>query len=259
MKIITFVLIALLIVTLGYAAVFYFNTFKPMAADYARLQEGLPGLEKAKAELKQYRDKENKENAWLTPAVDILRSALGNEIKAGKAEVVTAGNRVIVNIAEDAIFQRGSYVFSKDSLPLRQILTSLLKKNELEGKQYIVGNTTESVPAQGRGRRKIPAKDARSLAAQRSQALIKDFEKNGVPQYSLIAAAYSSKQPEIGFNLKSRKTVIIVENPLTATMVQAQPPRQALPKPNSTSVAPETTQPPQSKLIPIQPAQPQTH
>jgi len=241
MKIVTYILIALLIVTLGSTAVFYFNTFKPMAADYARMKEGLPGLEKAKTELKQYRERESKETAWINPAVDTLSVGLSDEIKAGKAEVLTAGNRVIVNIAEDALYLPGSSAFGKDSPRLRLILISLLRKSELQGKEIYIGNTAEDVPAQGKGRKKIPAKDARTLASDRSAALIKDFEKNGVSQDALIAAAYPSKQPEIGFKLKSRKTVILIDNPPMAPMV---------------AKLPQSVQQPLPRAIPIQPARP---
>jgi hypothetical protein len=257
MKTISYVLMVLLIVALSSVAVFYFNSFKPMAADYARLKEGLPSLEKAKSDLKQYRDKESKEMAWLSPAVDVLSSGLTNEIKSGKAEVLTSGNRVVVNIAEDVLYVPGTSIFSKESPRLRQTLASLLQKNELKGKHYIIGNTTESVLPQGRGRHKVRAKDGRSLAAERSLALIKDFEKNGVNQDVLIAAAYSSKQPEIAFNLKSGKTVIIIENPLVAK--QAQPFQQAQSKQTATTVVPEVNQQPQPQPIPIKPAQPKAH
>jgi len=241
MKIVTYFFIALFVVTLGTASAFYFNTFKPMAADYARMKEGIPGLEKAKTELKQYRDRENKETAWMSPAVDTLSVGLSDEVKAGKVEVLTAGNRVIVNIAEDALYLPGSYTFGKDSTRLRLILISLLRKNELNGKEIYIGNTAEDVPAQGKGRKKIPAKDARTLASDRSAALIKDFEKNGVSQDALIGAAYSSKQPEIGFKLKSRKTVIIIDNPPMVPMV---------------AKLPQPVQQPLPRAIPIQPAQP---
>ncbi len=68
MKIVTYVLIALLVVTLGAAAFFYLTYYQPMAADYARMKAGIPELDKAKAELKKIKEKESKETAWLTPA-----------------------------------------------------------------------------------------------------------------------------------------------------------------------------------------------
>jgi hypothetical protein len=258
MKIVTYVLITLLLVTLGTAAVFYFNTFKPMAADYARMKDGLPLLEKAKTELKRYRDRESKETAWINPVEDILSSGLSDEIKAGKAEVLTAGNRVIVNIAEDALYLPNSHTFGKDSTRLRQTLGSLLQKSELKGKEIYIGNTTEDVPAQRKGRKKIPAKDARTLAAERSAVLVKDFEKYGVSQDALIGAAYSSKQPEIGYHLKSRKTVIIIDNqPITPIVSrQLQSSQQAQSKPTSTAKTPGEEKQPLPRAIPIQPARP---
>jgi len=239
MKIFTYILIALLVVTLGAVSVFYFNTFKPMAADYARLKEGIPGLERAKTELKQFRDRESKEIAWMSPAVDSLSTGLSDEIKAGKVEVLTTGKRIIVNIAEDALFLPGSYTFGKDSPRLRLILIALLRKNELKGKEIYIGNTAEDVPVQGKGRKKTPAKDARTLASERSSALIKDFEKNGVNQDALIGAAYSSKQPEVGFKLKSRKTVIIIDNPPMVPMVARQPQSVQQPLPRAIPIQPE--------------------
>ena len=256
MKIVTYVVIALLILTLGAAAAFYFASYKPMMEDYARMKAGLPELDKAKAELKKIKEQEKKETAWLGPAVDVLSSTLSDEIKAGKAEVLTSGNRVIVNIAEDILYLPGSYTFSKDSPALRAKLTTLLKRNELKGKDMYIGNTTEAVPAHGRGRKKIPAKDARTLAAERSAALITDFERNGVDQNSLIAAAFSSKEPEFGVKIKAHKTTIIIENPLAAPLVATK--QDTTPSTKASTTAPATTQM-QPKMIPIQRAQPKTN
>jgi hypothetical protein len=256
MKIATYVVIALLILGLGAAAAFYFISYKPMTDDYARMKAGLPELDKARAELKKIKDKESKEAAWMSPAVDALSSVLSDEIKAGKTEVFAAGRRVVVNIAEDALYLPGSYTFSKESPALRAKLVTLLRKNELKGKDIYIGNTTEAVPAQGRGRKKIPAKDARTLAAERSAVLIKDFEKSGVDQDSLIAAAYSSKQPEIGFKIKTRKTTIMIENPPAAPLVTGK--QEAAPSTAASTTAPAAPQT-QPKAIPIQPAQPKAH
>lgn len=259
MKIVTYVLIALLVVTLGAGAFFYLTYYQPMAADYARMKAGIPELDKAKAELKKIKEKESKETAWLTPALDALNSGLSNEIKNGKAEVLSAGNSVIVNIAEDALFMPGSYTFSKDSQPLLRLLDSLLRDEKVKGKMITIGNTTPSVPASGKGRKKIPAKDARTLAADRSAALIKYLEKSGVSQDALVAAAYSSKQPEIGFKIKDHKTVIIIENPLaTPTVAIKQESAKEAPatKASTTGSAAPQKQP---KGIPIQPAQPKTN
>ncbi len=215
MKIITYIVIVLLVVALGAAGYFYLTVYKPMDADYTQMKagKGIPELDKARNELKKLKEKESRETAWINPVINAMSTGLSDEIKAGKAEVLSTGNEVIVNIAEDALYMQGSYIFSKESPRLRLILISLLRKNELKGKVIQIGNTTEGVSARGRGRKKVPEKDARTLAAERSAALIKDFEKNGVDPDALVAAAYSSKQPAFGFKLKSHKTVIIIENP----------------------------------------------
>ncbi|MDA8424337.1 MAG: hypothetical protein M0Z89_13520 [Nitrospiraceae bacterium] len=258
MKIVTYVLIALLVVTLGAAAFFYLNYYQPMAADYARMKAGIPELDKAKAELKKIKEKESKETAWLSPAVDAVSSSLSNEIKNGKAEVLTAGNKVIVNIAEDELFMPGSYTFIKDDR-LRRVLDSLLRDEKVKGKIITIGNTTQSVPAHGKGRKKIPAKDARTLAADRSAALVKYLEKSGVSQDALVAAAYSSKQPEIGFKLKDHKTVIIIENPpATPSSAIKQGASKEAPATKASTTASAAPQK-QPKGIPIQPAQPKTN
>ena len=261
MKIITYVVIALLVAALGAAAVFYFYMYQPMVTDYTRMKAGLPELDKAKTELKKVRERESRETAWINPAVNAISSVLSDEIKAGKAEVLAAGNRVVVNIAEDALYLPGSYTFSKTSPQLRAKLITLLRREELKGKNLCIGNTTEGVQAQGRGKKRIPAKDARTLAAERSAALVRDFEKNDVDRDSLIAAAYTSKQPAVGFKLKSHKTVIIIEYPPMAPVIASNqaPVQQTQSKPTSTVKAPTATSaPPQPKAIPIQPAAPKT-
>jgi hypothetical protein len=263
MKIATAVLSALLIIALTAGALFYLKAYKPMAADNARMTTRMPELDKAKIELKQIKDNESKETAWINPAIGALSAGLDNEIKSGKAEVLAAGNKVIVNISEQALFLPGSYTFSNESPQLRSNLVALLKSETLKGKDIYIGNTTHAVPAKGRGKKKIPAKDARTLAAERSTALIKDFEKNGVSQDALIAAAYSPKQPVTGFLIKDRKTVIIIESPPTVPLgatkaAASQAP--ALPFPDSrrtlTVPAPRPSSPAQPGAIPIQPARP---
>jgi hypothetical protein len=263
MKTVISVLTALLIVTLGAGAVFYLKTHKPMVEDYTRMKAALPAYEKANAELKKLQEKESKETAWLTPAVDALNTGLGNEIKSGKAEVFVADNKVIVNITERELFLPGSYTFAKESPQLRLNLVALFRNDVLKGKAIYIGNTTHDVPAKGRGRKKIPAKNARTLAAERSAALIKDFEKNGVNQDALIAAAYSSKQPVMGFLIKDRKTVITIETPpavpLVATKQEAAQQSLAKPDPDTRSTltvpAPRAAAQTQPRPIPILPAQ----
>jgi len=200
----------------------------------------------------------------LRPDVLVKGGDYTAETTAGAAEVLSAGNKVIVNIAEHALYLPGSYTFTKESPQLRQNLATLLRKSELKGKDVYIGNTTEVVPAPSRGRKKAPPKDARTLAAERSAVLIRDFEKNGVDQDALIITAYSSKQAGIGFKLKSRKTVIIIENPPVGPAVaskqepvkEAQPKPTQATKPSATSAASPQSSP---NAIPIKPAQPKTN
>ena len=254
MKIVTYAVIALLVLALGAGAFFYFKVYSPLTEDYARIKAGLPELDRAKTELKKYKEKEireSKEGAWISPAIDALSSGLGDEIKSGKVEVLAAGNKVIVNISEEALFLPGSYTFAQESPALRANLATLLKTDKIKGKDVSIGNMTRSVPARGKGRRKIPAKDARTLAGERSAVLVKDFEKNGVNQDALIASAYSARQPEIGFKIRDRKAVIIIENQPTAPNVAAKQEQNAV----KTSATPSATQV-KPIPIPIQQAQP---
>jgi outer membrane protein OmpA-like peptidoglycan-associated protein len=234
MKIVTAVLTVLLILTLAAGALFYLKAYKPMVEDNARMTGRIPELDKAKRELGQSKEKESKETAWLKPAIDALSAGLGNEIKSGKAEVLIAGNRVVVNIAEQELYLPDSYTFAKESPQIRANLLALLKGDAVKGKDIYIGNTTHAVPAQGRGRKKIASKDARTLAAERSAVLIKYLEKNGVSQDALIAAAYSPQQPKMGSLIKDRKTVIIIESPPTVPVgatnaAAAQNPAKQLP------------------------------
>ncbi len=265
LKIVTSVLTVLLIMTLTAGALFYLKAYKPMKEDYARLTSRIPELDKAKSELKHIQEKESRETAWINPAIEALSAGLANEIKSGAAEVLTAGNKVVVNISEQALYLPGAYTFSKESPQLRARLVALLKSDKLRGKEIYIGNTTHAVPAQGRGRKKVPSKDARTLAAERSAVLIRDFEKNGVNQDSLIAAAYSPKQPATGLLIKDHKTVIIVESPPTAplsgTKQEAAPQTSAKPVPDTRSTvtvpAPRPESQTQPRPIPIQPARPE--
>ncbi|HTG00387.1 MAG TPA: hypothetical protein VK654_07335 [Nitrospirota bacterium] len=260
MKIVAYIFIALFVVALGAAGFFYLKIYQPLEAENRTMKAGMPELDRAKAELRRIKDKESKESAWVKPAVDALSAGLSEEISAGKAEVMNAGHAVIVNITEDALYLPASYTFAKDSTPLRAKLVGLLLRSELLGKEIVIGNTTEGIQAQIRGRNKVPAKDARTLAAERSGVLIKDFEKNGVPSDMLVAAAYSAKQPEIGAKLKSHKTVFIISTPLAAPQ-PAAPARPATAATATTAAAPAqsaaTTSAPQPRAIPVRPAQPQ--
>lgn len=239
MKIVTSVVIALLFVMLGAGAMFYVKTYQPLAKDHERMKAGLPAYEKASAELKKVMEKENRETGWLRPALDVLSIGLSKEIKSGKAEVLAMDNKVIVNISEQLLYLPNSSTFAKESPQLRSDLAVLLKSDVLKGRDIFIGNTARAVPAQGKGRKKIPAKDARTLAAQRSAALVKDFEKNGVNQNALIAAAYPAKQPVIGFKIKDQRTIILIENPPAVPMMAIQQ-ETAAPSPAPVKPAPDT-------------------
>ncbi len=60
--------------------------------------------------------------------------------------------------------------------------------------------------------------------------------KNAISKDALIGAVYSSIQQEIGHNLKSRKTILIVDNPPVAPLVveQQQPAKQTQSNPSFT-------------------------
>ena len=262
MKIITSVLTVLFIVTLGVGTVFYLNNYKPLAEDYARMKSDLPAFEKAGAELKKLKEKENRETAWIGPVVNVLNAGLGKEINSGKAEVLVAGNAIVVNIAEEELYLPNSYTFAKESPQLRSNLAVLLKHDQLKGKNIYIGNTTGAVPSQGKGRKRIPAKDARTLAAERSAVLVKNFEKNGVNPDALITVAYSAKQPTVGSKIKNHKTVLIIENALLAQPVAAAQeaeskiPIKTAPETTGSVTAPASSPASHPKPIPIQPAQP---
>jgi hypothetical protein len=259
MKIVTYLLGALLAAALGAAAFFYFTVFTPMTADYERLKAGMPELDKAKAEMKKCKDKEAKqaaEAAWIAPAMTALNADLASEIKDGKAEVVSAGNAVVINITESALYTPESKTFAKDT-QTRLKLVGLLRRDELKGKDIYIGNATEAVAARGKGRKKVPAKDALTLASERSAEMVKYLVKDGVPQESLAALAYSSKLPDRGFKIKSGKTMIIIGvNPASATSTAAAPAAQQKPAVQPAVGAPQRPQP---KTIPIKPAQPKTN
>jgi hypothetical protein len=261
MKIVTYLLAALLCAALGAAAIFYFFTFQPMAADYTRMKAGMPELDKAKAELKRYKDKEKQESAWIAPLVEIFNNGLNDEIKAGKAEVVSAGNGIIVNIAENALYTPGSKTFAKDTQTLLK-LASLLKKEGLREKDIFIGNATEAVAAHGKGKKRVPPKDALTLASERSEELVKYLEKYGAPQGSLAALAYSTKVPDRGFKIKNRKTIVMIisapavnAHDTAEAKPEAAPAPQVKPAPSVQGDVPKTA----PKAIPIKPAQPHTN
>jgi hypothetical protein len=93
---------------------------------------------------------------------------------------------------------------------------------------------TVNAPAQGKGRKRVPAKDARTLAAGRSMELVKYLEKNAVIAESLVAAAYPAKLPERGFRIKDQKTVIIISLPAAAAADAAKQEAKSAPAAKST-------------------------
>jgi hypothetical protein len=264
MKIVTYLFAALLCAALGAAALFYFFTFQPMSAEYALLKAVKPELDKAKTELKKYKEKEAKnagEVAWIAPVLETFTNGLNDEIMAGKAEVVSAGNAIVVNIVEDVLYTPGSKTFAKNNQTLLKLAT-LLKKEGLKEKDIFIGNATEAVAAHGKGKKRVPPKDALTLASERSEELVKYLEKYGVPPESLVAIAYSTKLPDRGFKIKNRKTVIIIStlpaaiarDAATAKPEAAPAPPQARPAPAAQGTVPQTA----PKAIPIKPGQPKT-
>jgi len=221
MKIVTYLLIVLLVVMLGGGAYFYLHEYKPVAAEYEKMKQGQPEFERTRNELNQLKAKGKQESGWIGPVVDAFKKGLANDIAAGRAEVVTAGNRIIVNIAEGVLYTPLSVTFARDGRPSLDNLAALLK--EFKDKEIFVGNMTKPAPAQGKGRKKIPARDARTLASGRSLELVKYLEKNGVPAESLVAASYPAKVPERGFKIKEQKTIIVITAPASASPEAAAP------------------------------------
>lgn len=264
MKIVASILTALLVVILGASTVFYLKAHKPIAEDHARMKAALPAYEEANAELKKLQARHNKETAWMGPAIDVLNTGLVNEIGSGMAEILVTGSKVIVNISDQELYLQGTYTFAKKSPILRLNIAALLKSDQLKGKDIYIGNMTQAVPARGKGRKRVPAKDARTLAAERSAALVKDLEKNDVDKDRLIAAAFSGKQRLTGLKIKEQKTVIIIENPPAVAMdatqrnAVAQIHAELMPDPKITVTAPTIIPASQAgpKPIPIRPAQP---
>lgn len=259
MKAFTYLLLLLLLAGLGGAAYFYQYIHRPMATEHARMKIGMPEMDQAKAELNKYRERDS----WLKPTTETLTTGLDNEVKAGAAEVVVAENgTVVVNISEKALYTAGSVTFAKDSPQTLAEIASLLKSlKDLKDKQISIGNVTESIPPQGSGRRKIPGREARELAAARSLALVKYLEKNGVAQESLVAAAYPAKQSDRGFKIRDHKTVIIIGHPprpIHEAAAPAPPQTKPAPPPPTTKGSSQTpaASPDKPKPIPIQPAPP---
>ena len=255
MKIVTYILIVLLLAILGGGAYFYLYMHEPMAAEYAKLQAGQPEFDKARKEINQLKAKEKQESGWMGPVLSALKQRLAGDITAGKAEVVSAGNRIIVNIAEGVLYTPLSVTFARDSKPALDNLAALLK--DLRDKEIVIGNMTKSAPAQGKGRKKVPARDARTLASGRSLELVKYLEKNGVSAETLVAASYPAKVPERGFKIKEQKTIIVITAPASIAPEAAVPKQEAVTAPASKPTATPAAKPAatipaaQLKSIPI--------
>ena len=251
MKIATYILVGLLVVTLASGAYFFLSLYKPMAVDYEKLKAGQPEFDKARKELGKYKEREKLESGWTGPTAEKLRAGLSKEISDGKAEVVVAGNRIVINITETALYTPNSVTFAKDSQQSLANLASLLK--DVKDKDIFVGNTTMPAPAQGKGRKRVPAKDARTLASGRTLELVKYLVKNGVADETLVAASYPAKLPERGFKIKAKKTVIVISSPAMASMETPAPKQETKPAPpaKSTPTVTAGSADPQTKSIPI--------
>ncbi len=246
MKIVTYLVIVLLVVTLAGGAYLFLYTYRPMEIEYARLQAGQPEFEKARKELARYTGREKLETGWTDAAKQALTKGLADDITAGRAEVVAAGNRIIVNIAESVLYTPLSVTFARESRPSLDNLAALLK--ELKDKEIVIGNMTKSAPAQGRGRKRVPARDARTLASSRSLELVKFLEKNGVPAEALVAASYPAKVPERGFKIKELKTIIVITAPASAPPEIAAPKQEAKTAPATQPTATAAAAAPASQL-----------
>jgi hypothetical protein len=251
MRILTIILFALLLTCIGGAAFFYVSIYQPIAAENERIKSGIPELDKAKADLKKYKESDAKETAWTNAVLSTLNAGLSDEIKSGKAEVLSAGDKVIVNISAKSLYLLDSKTFSKESPQLLLKLESLLRSEQFKGKDIYIGNTVQPPAANMKGKRKTPAKDARALAADRSIELIKYLVKKGLNQNMLIAVAYASKQPEVGFKFNANKTIIIITNPLALPMAATVQEVPAKPTPitkGSVTTSAVTTTSPASQL-----------
>ena len=257
MKIVTYILGALLAAVLGAAAFYYFTTALPMTAENQKLKSGMPEFEKAKTDLKKCKDAEQKATAWVAPVVETAKRELAVEMNAGTAEVQSVDARVIVNISEQMLYLPGSITFSKDSVPMLQKIGNLLRNPVLKDREIIMGNMTLPVEARGKGKKRTPAKDARTLASERSAALVKYLvEKGGINQDLLVAAAYPAALPDRGFKIRDQKTIIIIQTPATINMAGQKPAVVQQPKPAS---APTGTAAPAPQPLPTKAAAPKAN
>jgi len=257
MKIVTYILGALLAAVLGAAAFYYFTTAQPMTAENQKLNAGMQEFTKAKIDLKKCKDAEQKTITWVAPVLETAKREFVVEINAGKAEVQSSDTRVIVNLSEQMLYVPGSITFSSESVPLLQKIGNLLRNPTLKDREIIVGNMTLPVQARGKGKKKTPAKDARALASERSAALVKYLvEKGGISQELLVTAAYPAALPDRGFNIKDQKTVIIIQAPAMIDMAVQKPAAIQQSKPAS---APSGTTTPAPMPLPTKATAPKTN
>lgn len=244
MKLIRIIVALIFLAMLGSGAYFYLKIYQPLYEDYNRMKSGMPELDRAKTELKKYKEREQ----WVPRVAESIMAGLKEEINAGNAEVVAAGDRIIVNIKEGVLYTPDSVTFSKEGSQTREKLASLLNNlMDIKNKEIYVGNSTHPVEAKRKGRLRIPARSAIDVASDRSVALVKFLEGKGVPSEFMIAAAYPSKMPEHGFKIKTDKTVIVIAQPPMISQPVVQP------KPVT---PPAGARPEQPKPIPIQPGPP---
>ncbi|MFA5073498.1 MAG: hypothetical protein WC539_06345 [Nitrospirota bacterium] len=261
MRLFSFVLVLVVIAAFGGGAYYYMMVYQPMVTEYERMKTGMPELDNARNELRKYRDKERLESSWVKPAVDTLSAGLSDEVTAGKAEVLSGGDKVIINISEQVLFQPGSKTFAPGSAQFLLKLESLLRSEKIAGKDLSIGNATKSPAAQPKSKGRVLTKDPRTLAMERSLELVKYLEKKGINPDTLITVAYASKQPLVGQKIKDQKTMIIIANqPQISIAVAKEPVPQTKVTPTTklsttavttvSSVATATT-----KTVPMQPKQ----
>jgi hypothetical protein len=258
MKILTYLLVLLLIAALGGAAYFYLVIHQPMALDLAKMKTGLPEFERTKRELKKCREAEKEAMGWTGAVADQLSKGLAAEIANGKAEVVVSGSRVVANIDEALLFTPKSITFAKDSQQELATLAAVLK--DIKSREISVGVETLPAPAQGKGKKRIPAKDARTLASGRALELVKYLVKNGLAEDSLVAAAYPSAMPDRGFKLKGQKVIIVIATTPSSGGPNHLPAKNAVMPAPATKASATTVSSPQMqiKTIPISTAPPKS-
>jgi len=218
MRIVTNILVLLLVLALGGGTYFYLFVHRPLAQDLAVMRTAQPGMEHA---LRRYQEQERQVRDRTVPFAGMLQNALAAEIAAGTAEVLVGGGQIVIHIAEDKLYTPQSVTFAKDSRQFQLLLAGLLK--EFTEGQIIVGNTTQAAPAQGRGRLRVPAKDARTLASARSHELVKSLIKNGVADDRLVEAAFSGHMPERGQRITGSKTIIVLSTPAAVAPLASAP------------------------------------